>query len=100
MNTKKLTKELTKTRQAVWSYLMNNIDHEHWATLKRMHNRLSDDLEKLKQMKIQIEEMDSMRLHHVEAIKILRKLKKARAGRKFRLVKIDLRTWKEIEVNH
>ncbi len=100
MNIDKLIARLTKTRQKVWHYLMNHIDHVNWSTLKRIHNRLSDDLEKLKtmNMKMTVEEMDSMRIHRKEALKVLAKLKKARKGRKFNLVKIDRRTWKETEV--
>jgi predicted GIY-YIG superfamily endonuclease len=98
MNTKTLTKRIEKTRQEIWSYLMNNIGNEHWATLKRFHNRLSDNLEKLKTMKMTDEEMDSIRLHRKEALKVLKRIKKARKGKKYRLVAIDDHTWKEIEV--
>ncbi len=98
MNIKRTISKLEKTRQDVWSFLMNNIDHENWSVLKRMHNRLSDDLEKLRDMKMKIEEMDSMHLHHKEALKMLAKLKKARKGKRFRLIKKDMRTWVEKEI--
>jgi len=86
MNTEILTKTLTKTRRAVWHYLMNNIDSENWSALKRIYNRLSDDLERLKQMKALMEEMDRMHANNIVAIKTLRKLKRAWFWRKFRLL--------------
>ncbi len=98
MRIEQLLKKLTRTRKAIWSDLMNHIDSENWSTLKRMHNRLTDDIEKLRNMKMHIEEMDSMRLHHKEALKVLAKVKKDRKGRKFQLIKVDARTWKETEV--
>ena len=102
MNAEKLAKRLEKTRDAIWYDLMNHIDQEHWAELKRFHNRLSDNLEKLRSMKttLTIEEMDSMRLHRKEALKLLRQIKEARKGKEYRLIPINDHTWKEKEVKH
>ncbi len=96
---KQLIKKLERTRNRVWSYLMNNIDHQNWAQLKRMHNRLTDDLEKLKAMHEENEyAFQDMRENRKAALQLLRKVKQARKGRKFNLLKKDRRTWVETEV--
>jgi predicted GIY-YIG superfamily endonuclease len=96
---KKQKKKLERTRARVWHFLMNNIDNQNWAELKRVHNRLTDDLEKLKAMHDENEyAFQDMRKNRELAIKLLRQIKKSRKGKKFNLLKTDKRTWKEIEV--
>ena len=99
MNVEKLAERLEKTRKAIWHDLMNHIDQEHWATLKRFHNRLTDNIEKLKTMHDENEyAFQDMRDNRKAALQLLRKVKQARKGKKFSLIKMDGRTWKEKEV--
>ena len=94
-----MKKKLERTRNKIWSFLMNNLDHQNWAQLKRIHNRLTDDLEKLKAMHDENEyAFQDMRENRKAALQLLRKVKQARKGRIFNLIKTDKRTWKEIEV--
>ncbi len=36
--------------------------------------------------------------YHIKALEKLQEIKKQREGRRFRLVQIDAKTWKEIEI--
>lgn len=49
-------------------------------------------------VQLKYETMNLAKLHRKEAIALLNKIKETRKGKLFKLVRIDRRTWKEIEV--
>lgn len=48
-------------------------------------------------VRLKHETMDMAKLHHKEAIAALKKINESRKGKRYKLIPIDWKTWKEVE---
>ncbi len=100
MRTKKELKKQQQTRDLLLEFLLRNIDHPEWSHLKRIVNKLNDNIEKLKAMPNPLDyEFQDMRQNRIQAKKALKKVKAAREGKTYKTVQVDKKTWKEVLVN-
>ncbi len=92
-------KKTTQVRDSIWNFLLRNIDHPEWSNLKRTVNRLNNNIDNLKKQNIMNSEFTDMRQNRKQAQKALKKVREYRTGKKFKMVQVDKKTWKEVVVN-
>lgn len=89
--------DLRMAHEEIFNFLMDNLENPSWRILKRHDNHLFN-LE-LKLIKLNTNNMDIIHDAHIrvqEARKVLKKVKQERAKHKYKKVRIDSKTYKEV----